>query len=153
RRQNRQHGCSNLVAPFEQLLAMSTPLASVVIESAWGNRDLLTPSSLSELVSQFDPRTRILLLGPVPIFRLPSLDCIVLGDRFGECRARSSNPRNEVDESLMPVVRILETAPTHRENVRFDNPIDLFCDRQACRPDHGDTVYYRDSGHVSPAGA
>src|SRR5205823_1728586 len=132
--QNRQHGCSNLLGPFEQLLAMPTPIASVVILSAWANRELLTPSALSELVSQFDARTHILLIGPVPIFPLSSLDCVVLSDRYGSGRDRCGKPRAEVDADRAAIVGILAGAPASFPNVRYVDPIDLFCDAQTCRP-------------------
>lgn len=153
RRQNRQHGCSNLLAPFEQLLALPAPLASVVIMSAWGNRELLTPGGLADLVSQFDARTHVLLIGPVPVFPLSSLDCVVLSDRYGGGRDRCDKPRAEVDADRAPIVRVLAAASSVIPNLRYVDPIDLFCDAQTCRPANGDKVYYRDAGHVTPAGA
>jgi peptidoglycan/LPS O-acetylase OafA/YrhL len=146
----RQHGCANLLGPFEQLLAL--PPSFVIISSAWADQSLLTPEQLTELVAQFDPRqTRVLVIGPVPIFPASSLDCVVLSDRwYGGDRSRCGKARSEVDAGRAAIVKVLGTLPA---GVRYVDPIDLFCDAKICEPFRGNRVFFRDTGHVSPAGA
>lgn len=154
RRDNRLHGCSNLLGPFEQLQARTTPVSSVVITSTWADRNLLTPERLSELIGQFDPaRTRIILIAPVPIFPFSSLDCVVLSDRYGQSRDRCGRARAEVEAERAPVIPLLAAAAARFPNVRYIDPIDLFCDTSTCRPFKGDRVFFRDQGHVLPSGA
>jgi len=38
-------------------------------------------------------------------------------------------------------------------NVRYIDPVDLFCDARECRPFEGNRVFYRDSTHLTPIGA
>lgn len=154
RRENRQHGCSNLLGPFEQLLARTTPVTSVVIASTWADRHLLTAEHLAELITQFDPaRTRILFIAPVPIFPISSLDCVVLSDRYGQSRDRCGRPRVEVEAERAPVIPLLAAMAARFDNVRYIDPIDLFCDTSTCRPFEDDHVFFRDQGHVLPSGA
>jgi peptidoglycan/LPS O-acetylase OafA/YrhL len=154
RKQYRQHGCANLLGPFEQALARPMPIASVVIESAWANRDLLTVENLSELIAQFDPaRTRVLLVGPVPIFGKSSLACVVLSDRYGESRERCGRLRAEIDAERASIVKVMAAMPARFANVRYIDPIGLFCDASTCRPFSHDQVFFRDEGHVLPLGA
>ena len=72
---NRRDDCVRLIAPFERLLARPAPVTFAIITSIWGIYD---PALVSELISEFDRRTRILLIGPVPIFAKSSLECVVL---------------------------------------------------------------------------
>jgi peptidoglycan/LPS O-acetylase OafA/YrhL len=154
RSQNRLHGCSNLLGPFEQLLARTTPVSSVVIASTWADRNLLTAEHLSELIGQFNPaRTRILIIAPVPIFPLSSLDCVVLSDRYGQSRDRCDRPRAEVEAERAGAVSELAAVAKRFNNVRYIDPIDLFCDTSTCRPFQDDRVFFRDQGHVLPSGA
>jgi peptidoglycan/LPS O-acetylase OafA/YrhL len=154
RAQQRRHGCANLLGPFEQLLERKDSLASVVITSAWSYREHLTSDMVSGLVGQFDPaRTRIVLIGPVPLFHKSSLDCIVLSDRFGDNRDRCIRLRSEVEEQRSLAVEVLQAAARRSPNVRYIDPIDLFCDTAVCRPFGADQVFFRDAGHVLPSGA
>jgi len=152
RKANLGHGCTNLVGPFEQLLALPKPLTAVVIDSTWVT-PLISSALLEELVSQFDRRTRVLVIGPVPLFRTSSLDCIVLSDRQGDSRDRCIRARSEVVAERKDSVKALRTLTGRFDNVRFVDPIDLFCDATTCRPFKGDQVFYLDDGHVTPLGA
>jgi peptidoglycan/LPS O-acetylase OafA/YrhL len=154
RDRHRRDPCANLFGPFERVLAMPTPVAAVVITSAWPSSDLLSVANLSELVAQFDSsRTHILMLAPVPIFFDSGLDCVVLSDRNGESRERCGRPRSAVEAERALAVQTLKTAAERFANVRYIDPIDLFCDARTCRPFDGDQVFYRDGGHVLPSGA
>ena len=154
RQQNRQHGCANLLGPFERLLGLPTQVSAVIIDSAWQDPRLELLERLAELVMQFDPvRTRILFIGPVPIFHTHSLACLVLNDRYGGDRARCGRPRSEVEAIRASIVKLLLATAARFDNVRYVDLIDLFCDRSACRPYLENHLYYLDEGHVSTAGA
>ena len=153
RANDRRHASSNLLGPFERLLAFPAQVHSVVIDSAWrGNPP--TAQRVAEFVTQFDPaRTHILFIGPVPIFNMPSLACVVLSDRYGIGRDRCNLVRSEFEAERAPIVKLLTATAARFSNVRFIDPIDVFCDWSTCRSYKGDDVYYLDQGHVSPAGA
>jgi hypothetical protein len=108
---------------------------------------------LTELVSQFDARTRLLVIGPVPQFYKSSLDCVVLRDRQGEDRRPCVIPRSVFESGRRNSIIALRKLNNRFENLRFIDPIDLFCDQTTCRPFKGNQVFYRDFGHVTPLGA
>jgi hypothetical protein len=39
------------------------------------------------------------------------------------------------------------------QGVRLIDPMDAFCTASQCRPYEGETVYFKDDNHLSPAGA
>ena len=147
----RRDDCVRLIAPFERLLARPDPVAFAVITAFWNNDDQLS-ARLSAFMSEFSPRTKILLIGPVPTFPNSSLECVVLSDRFLGNRDRCVRPRSEVDDTAAPIIRILESVAGQFSNARYLDAIDVFCDRNTCRPFDGDVVLYSDSHHLSPAG-
>jgi hypothetical protein len=151
RKLHRSHVCANLLPAFEQALARPEPILFAIIDSVWRENLEAEPRLISELVSQFDPRTRILLIGPVPEFKKDSLDCVALGDRYGRSRERCVIGRKEA--ARPSTVAVLKAAAAHFPNVRFIDPMNLFCDDAICRPFSGDRVFYRDRGHVLPSGA
>jgi peptidoglycan/LPS O-acetylase OafA/YrhL len=149
----RRHHCANLIGPFERLLARPDPVASIIITSVRAY-DYQSARLLSDLIAQFDPvKTRILLIGPVPVFLTSSLDCVVLSDRYGKNRERCVRPRSEVEAMRATMVDVLKTVPGRFSNVRYIDPIDVFCDIKTCRPFRGDDVFYEDAVHVMPSGA
>jgi peptidoglycan/LPS O-acetylase OafA/YrhL len=150
RRADRHDRCAQLIAPTERILALPEPARFAIITGIWGDRD---PARLSELISSFDRRTRILLIGPVPVFDSPSLECVVLSDRYRANRDRCVAPRAKFETEEAPVNAVLKSMPGKFPNVRTINPIDVFCDRTTCRPFDGDKVLYLDVHHLSPAGA
>jgi peptidoglycan/LPS O-acetylase OafA/YrhL len=154
RRERSNDVCGNLVGPFERMLDLAVPVGSVVIDSAWQNPRLKSAEHLAELVTQFDPaRTHILFIGPVPMFDTPGLACIVLSDRFGDDRSRCDRARSPVEAGRAAIVKLLMATAARFGNVRYIDPIDVFCDRSTCRPYANGQVLYLDEGHVSPAGA
>jgi hypothetical protein len=152
RKVNPVHSCSNLLAPFDRLLALRKPMTSVVIDSTWVT-PLISGALLTELVSQFDRSTRVLVIGPVPLFNRSSLDCIVLSDRRSDTRESCTRARSEVASDRQPIVDALQKLIGRFDNVRVIDPIDLFCDATTCRPFKGNQVFYLDDGHVTPLGA
>ena len=153
RKNNRNHGCANLLGPFERLLSMPTSIASVVVTPSWSSANTL--EAWSEIISQFDrSRTRILILAPVPGFKYSSLDCVVLSDRYGISRDRCTRSQFEVEKDRAVIVDVLKkTADKGFGNVRYVDPIDIFCDERTCRPFKGNQVFYRDGSHVLAQGA
>ncbi len=149
---NRRDHCARLIAPFERLLARPDPITFAIITAVWGYNDQVSPL-LSDLISEFDRRTQILLIGPAPIFSKSSLECVVLSDRYGENRDRCVKPRSEVEASNAAVVKVLKAMQDKFTNVRYIDLMDVFCDKTICRPFKNNDVFYFDSHHLSPAGA
>jgi hypothetical protein len=151
RKIHRSHVCANLLPAFEQILARSDPILFAVVTSFWWPHTETEPRLVSDLVSQFDPRTRVLLIGPVPEFKRDSLDCIALSDRHGQSRDRCVVPSKGA--TRRPTVDVLKSTAARFPNVRLVDPMTLFCDDATCRPFSGDQVFFRDRGHVLPSGA
>jgi len=153
RQTNRRHRCADLLAPFEKLLSAPTHIASVVVTPGWTAMN--SAERWSGLLSQFDPSsTRILLLAPPPHFANASLDCVVLSDRYGVSRDRCTRQRSEVEGERAALVGMLENAADNGfGNIRYVDPMDLFCDAEVCRPFRGNQVFYHDGGHLSTQGA
>jgi hypothetical protein len=146
--------CAGRMAPFERLLARPAPVASVIISANWGYGGDQLSSLLSDLVSEFDPlRTRILLIGPVPTFLKPGLECVVLSDHYGGNRGRCVRPRSDVEAEQAKIGDTLRILPGKFQNVRYIDPMDVFCDETVCRPFRKDDVLYSDTHHVLPSGA
>jgi hypothetical protein len=151
-RKQPDHGCGGMLAPFEQALARPDRLSFVIFASLWPYA--VDARELSELIGQFDPaRTRVLLMGPVPIFPNSGLDCVVLSDRYGKSRDRCVRPRSQLDTAYTRLTGLLKSAAARAGNVRYIGPMDAFCDSAVCRPFEGDQVFFRDAGHVLPSGA
>lgn len=149
---NRSEACNRLIAPFERFLARPNPVIFAIITSNWGYNDQVS-KLVSELISKFDRRTRIMLIGPVPVFTKSSLECVVLSDRYGANRDRCVRPRSEVEASNAAIVKPLRTMPDKFPNVRYIDVTDVFCDKTICRPFKNNDVFYSDIHHLSPAGA
>ena len=56
------HGCISMLAPFERILEKRDRIAFVIFASLWPYE--FDPKEVSDLVAQFDPKTRVLLMGP-----------------------------------------------------------------------------------------
>jgi peptidoglycan/LPS O-acetylase OafA/YrhL len=149
---NRHDGCARLISPYERLLARPDPIGFAIITGNWSD-DPAAADALSAMLSEFDRRTRILLIGPVPTFLRPSLECVVLSDRYGGGRDRCVRPRQEVEAEHSGIVAVLQAMPDKFPNVRYIDPTGVFCDQTTCRPFGNNTVYYVDSHHLSPTGA
>jgi hypothetical protein len=151
--QYRLQACADKVAPFERLLARAPPVPFVIISGNWGYEDK-TAQRLSDLIEGFDrTRTRILLIGPVPTFPKSSLECVVLSDRYGGNREPCVSPRRDIENTRATVVDVLKTMPGRYQNVRYIDPLDIFCDEMTCRPFKRDDVYFSDTHHVLTLGA
>ena len=150
-RKKRPHGCISMLLPVERILEKRDRIAFVIFASLWPYE--LDPKEMSNLVAQFDPNTRVLLMGPGPIFNNSSLDCVVLSDRYGANRDRCLRERAGLDKAYEARVAVLKSVAARHPNVRYLDLKDAFCDAHACKPFDGDTVYFRDASHVLPPGA
>jgi peptidoglycan/LPS O-acetylase OafA/YrhL len=153
RQKNRTHRCANLLMPFEKVMGHAQQPDFVIITAAWQSQNLLSERNLVELLSQFDPvKTRVILIGPVPVFNKPVLDCVVIGDRYGAGRERCTKPRARVERERAASVKILKAAAQSRANTRYIDPVDVFCAEQTCQAFKDNQVFYNDGGHVMPSG-
>lgn len=150
-RAKRPHGCISMLAPFERIMARPDRISFVIFASLWPYE--LDAGAIGELVAQFGPDTRVLLMGPGPHFDKPGLDCVVLSDRFGIGRDRCLRERAPMEKAYASRVEVLKSVAARHPNVRLIDLKDAFCDRTVCRPFEGDTVHIRDLGHVLPSGA
>jgi peptidoglycan/LPS O-acetylase OafA/YrhL len=111
-------------------------------------------SGLRKLIKNFaDDGMRVVLIGPVPVFERNALSCVVLSDRYGSDRDRCLAERSKVDDGRRLAVAAMQKISGEFGNVRFVDPVGVFCDATVCRPFDGDTVLYVDDSHVGPAGA
>jgi peptidoglycan/LPS O-acetylase OafA/YrhL len=160
-KENRQHECARAIAPFERLLARPEPVRFVIMSSRlWGHEELGIDGQaalLADLISRFDlQQTRILLLGQLPDFPRSSLECVVFGDRFGEGRDRCVTPRREAEAANAVVTAMLKATAARFGNVRYVDPLPVFCDETTCRPfslNGKGAVFFLDTHHVLPRGA
>jgi hypothetical protein len=93
---------------------------------------------------------RILVIGPVPEFFVPPLNCLMRAIRVGIniCAER----RATIDERRAKTMQTLHEVTSRFEGVRLIDPINVFCTTTECRPFEGRTLYFSDTNHLSPAG-
>jgi SGNH domain-containing protein len=96
---------------------------------------------------------RILIVGPVPVFDHDARECIVHADYRGIDRDYCSAARKDVEKKQAEVKEILRVVAAEHPNVRFIDPIGVFCGAELCRPYKGDILFYKDTDHVSQMGA
>jgi hypothetical protein len=148
----RPGGCPKLYPLFDQLLAHPAREISLVVTPRFSDPN--TVALWTELISRFDPaRTRVLLLGPMPTFETPAMDCVILSDRHGISRDRCGRPRSQVEDFSRSFGQVFaKIAATSPGNIRYIDPIDVFCDAQFCRPFIGDQLMYDDGAHLLTSG-
>lgn len=152
RKPDRRDDCAILIAPYERLLHRPNPISFAIISALWGSGSGVERLLFDE-ISEFNPQTRTLLIGPVPMFPNSSLQCVVLRDRYGQNRDDCVMPRSEFESVRNASVAMLQSMRGRFANLRYIDPIDLFCDQTVCRPFRNNEVLYLDSHHLSPAGA
>ena len=96
---------------------------------------------------------RILLVGPVPELRFVAPDCVVRVDARGLGRDRCAVARGPVEARRRTTIATLRFLAAAFPNIRFIDPIDVFCDKALCRPFDDAGVLYVDDDHLSPHGA
>lgn len=96
---------------------------------------------------------RILVIGPVPIFKTSAPPCLLRSLRYGaNPDSHCSVGRVSVDEARNDVVSWLDEAAKGQDGVRFVDPISRFCDSSVCRSYGDEGVLYTDTNHISDAG-
>jgi len=148
-RKRRDHGCRVFLEAYEKIL--TKPPKFVIFASLWP----VTPSvqQMSDLIAEFSPQTRIVLMGPVPTFRYSALDCVALSDRYSGDRSRCQRSRADLNNARAGLTTVLKETAAKFGNVRYIDPTGLFCDATTCSPFDGDQVYFSDYSHVFPPGA
>jgi peptidoglycan/LPS O-acetylase OafA/YrhL len=94
---------------------------------------------------------RILVVDALPRFPARPPNCVLRMIRLGIDRCSAS--RASVDAHLARTRDTLRRVTAGVEGVRLIDPINVFCTPLLCRPYEGDTVYFKDIIHLSPAGA
>jgi len=94
---------------------------------------------------------RILVIGAFPSFRARAPNCVLRIMRLGVDACSAS--RAVVDAHLAGTRETLRRVTAGIDGVRLIDPIGVFCTSSLCRPYEGDTVYFKDDSHLSPAGA
>ena len=97
---------------------------------------------------------RIMIVAQVPEFPRLVPPCILRSDMYeiprdekcSSTRAWNEEYRRKSSSWIAEVVR-------NEESVQVIDPIDVFCDQVTCRPYDGNSVFYRDTGHISKSGA
>ncbi|MCX5515631.1 hypothetical protein C3941_06725 [Kaistia algarum] len=97
---------------------------------------------------------RVLLVGPVPELHLKDpYNCIALKRSFGLSVESCGVPRAEVEARRKRTVTIMKALAAEHPNVRFIDPVDVFCDAKLCLPLKDGAIAYMDSNHLNPYGA
>ena len=96
---------------------------------------------------------RILLIGPVPELRFVAPDCVARAAARRISPDRCAVRRNQVDNRRSASIATLRYLAGQFPNVRFIDPIDVFCDKAFCRPFDDDGILYVDDDHLSPHGS
>jgi hypothetical protein len=97
---------------------------------------------------------RVLLVGPVPELHLKDpYNCIALKRSFGLSVESCGVPRAEVEARRKRTVTIMKALVAEHPNVRFIDPVDVFCDAKLCLPLKDGAIAYMDSNHLNPYGA
>jgi peptidoglycan/LPS O-acetylase OafA/YrhL len=147
--QPSRYRCADLLSAFAQMLAQHP--ATVILTPAWvgNNRNARL---WHDLFAQFDPTTRILVIGLPPPMNTPTLACVVLSDRYLGSRDRCTVSRAQADAARNPIMDAIKAGTADLANVKIINPLPLFCDAQTCRPFSGNQVYYKDQSHLETPG-
>jgi hypothetical protein len=96
---------------------------------------------------------RVLILGPIPEMRQAARECLARAALTNASPEQCAIGRAAVDERYRDVIRTLESVATKFPNVRFVDPVEVFCDRDLCRPYDDAGALYADTNHLSQHGA
>jgi peptidoglycan/LPS O-acetylase OafA/YrhL len=95
---------------------------------------------------------RVLVVGPVPLMPYSGPECLYRSGLAGDldrCRIDARSVR----AGQHKLVEALRSAVMPFDNARFIDPRDALCDQDYCWPGRGGQVHYRDTHHLSDAGA
>lgn len=112
-------------------------------------------SKVKETVDDLQARgvERILIVGPVPLFKASAPNCVLRSSHYGiNPDVHCSVTRKSVEDSRNNVVAWLSQAVQGRPGIEFVDPINKFCDGVLCRSYGEEGVLYTDTNHISDAG-
>jgi hypothetical protein len=95
----------------------------------------------------------ILLVAPVPEFKHLTSDCLQRAQLTGQPAKACAMSRTDVDRRRQVALQLLKDVVAAFPNARMIDPVEAFCDNDACRPFGPDGIYYVDHDHLSPLGA
>ena len=97
---------------------------------------------------------RLLVIGQVPTYKWSPPECIRSADRRGKKRdARCTVTRSSYLAARAETHAWLEQAVAGEPDLRFIDPVDVFCDAKLCRPWDAKAALYINGTHLSNAGA
>ena len=145
--------CANLIPPFRRVLEEAEPPRFVILVSTWAYQDI-SFERFAALFSLFDTsKTRIFVIGPVPFFERPGIECVLRADRYGAESETCNSNRVTLDEMRATTIGNLKAALVAYPDVVYMDPIDLFCDEERCQLIEQDNLYYEDTNHLTVLGA
>ncbi len=101
-----------------------------------------------------DGTRRLLLLGPLPKFeRTDPVNCLDLSKALGLSPDRCGTTRASEDQRRAKTVAIMRSVAGEFGNIRFVDPVDVFCDARMCMPEKDGAVAFFDDHHVNAVGA
>lgn len=98
-------------------------------------------------------KARILLIGPVPEFHYKAANCVLRAERYGIDWDFCAIPRQTVEQRRRVAVAELKRHAEKHANIRFIDPLDLFCDEKTCRPYEKGVLLHKDQDHLSAYGS
>jgi len=109
-------------------------------------------SGLTDMLRLLGDR-RIVILGPIPEMRQAARECLERAAIANAPREQCAISRAAVDERYRDVIQTLKTVAAKFPNVRFADPVEVFCDKELCRPYDDGGALYADTNHLSQHGA
>jgi peptidoglycan/LPS O-acetylase OafA/YrhL len=108
---------------------------------------------LSQLLTALGPGRRVLIVGQVPEFKHAVVHCLMRAQLNGQGFETCALERLAVEHRRRDAIETLQRVAARFPNVRLIDPLDVFCDRDTCRPFGPDGVYYEDDNHITELGA
>jgi hypothetical protein len=85
----------------------------------------------------------------VPEFHYQAANCILRAERYGIDWDRCAVTRASVEERRLPAIRELRRLAEKYSNVRYIDPLVIFCDKTMCRPHENGILLHKDEDHIS----
>jgi peptidoglycan/LPS O-acetylase OafA/YrhL len=96
---------------------------------------------------------RILLVAPAPELKHLTSDCLRRAQLTGQLVKTCTMSRTDVELRRREALQLLKDVVAKFPNARMIDPVEAFCDNDACWPFGPDGVYYVDYDHLSALGA
>ena len=105
---------------------------------------------LTDLITTLGASRRVLVVGPTPELKHPIENCLQRAQLTGQPKESCAIKRSDVELRHRQTWQVLRGAVAKFPNVRLIDPVDAFCDRDACWPYGPRGLYYVDKDHLSP---